>query len=377
MTKKIVNKKALIIFGTRPEAIKLAPIVRMMQASKGTFSVTVCSTGQHKEMLEQVLDFFQIVPDYSLKVMRTGQDLFGLTNSLLRKIKMVIEETLPDVVFVQGDTTTAFVGALAAYYLNVPVAHVEAGLRTGDLYAPFPEEANRKFITCISRYNFAPTYEACEFLRKENVQEKQIFLTGNTVTDAALFTAKIVDRNDKEYTEKFASIDFSKKLILITAHRRENLGAGIENICKAVAQLAQDFPIEIIFPVHLNPLVQKPVHLILDGISNVHLLEPLSYPETIWFMRRSYLIMTDSGGIQEEAPSLGKPVIVLRDKTERHEGVKAGTAILAGISKEKIYRIAADLLTNENNCYEKMSTAVNPYGDGHCSERILKVIENM
>lgn len=367
-------KNVLFVFGTRPEGIKMAPIIKAMQARGDEFNVTVCSTGQHREMLKQVLDFFTIKPDYELDVMKPGQSLFHVTTAILEKIEPVIEESKPDVIIVQGDTTTAFVGALAGYYNQISVAHVEAGLRSGDIYSPFPEEVNRLLIARIAKYHFAPTELAAEALKREAVAEGDYYVTGNTVTDAILAAQKIVD-SDNEIGSNFTDVDFSKRIVLVTAHRRESFGEGMENICNAVRVIASSRDdVEFVFPVHLNPNVREVVNRILGNIKNVHLIEPLDYPEMVWIMNKSYITLTDSGGIQEEAPTLGKPVLVMREVTERMEGVEAGTALLVGTDKDVIIEKTQALLDNTDGLYDQMAHAVNPYGDGHCAERIVDIL---
>lgn len=366
-------KKVLIIFGTRPEAIKLAPLVIEMKKSP-EFEVKVCSTGQHREMLDQVLEFFNITPDYELNVMKSGQNLFDVTGSILAKVDHVINDFMPNVIIVQGDTTTALVGALGGFYHQIDIAHVEAGLRTGDIYAPFPEEANRLLISKLAKYHFAPTTNAQQALLYERVPEDNIFKVGNTVTDAIIAATERVE-SDKSIEDRFKDIDFiNKKIILVTAHRRENFGEGMENICSVIKQLAARTDVEIIFPVHLNPNVRSVVNTKLKGVENIHLFEPFDYPELVWMMNRSYIVLTDSGGIQEEAPSLGKPVLVLREVTERPEGVEAGTACLVGTDTAKILYYAKRLLDNTEGLYDRMAKAVNPYGDGHCCKRIADIL---
>lgn len=351
----------------------MAPIIKVMQQRDKEFKVTVCSTGQHREMLDQVLQFFSIKPDYELSVMQPGQTLFHVTTAILDKIEPIIDEVQPDTIIVQGDTTTAFVGALAGYYKQVAVAHVEAGLRSGDIYSPFPEEVNRLLISRIAKYHLAPTTLAAKALAKESVSEEDTYITGNTVTDAILTAQKIV--GDNQPHKEFSNIDLVKKIILVTAHRRESFGQGMEDICTAIKTIAAARKdVEFVFPVHLNPNVQKAVHEILDNVSNVHLIAPLDYPEMVWIMNKAYVVLTDSGGIQEEAPSLGKPVLVMREVTERMEGVDAGTALLVGTNKELIVDKTLALLDNSNGLYDDMSKAVNPYGDGHCAERIADIL---
>jgi UDP-N-acetylglucosamine 2-epimerase (non-hydrolysing) len=368
-------KKILIVFGTRPEAIKMAPIVKELQARKERFEVRVCITGQHREMLDQVLKFFSITPDYDLNVMQPGQTLFGITARILEKIETPIDDFKPDVILVQGDTTTAFVGALAGYYKQVSVGHLEAGLRSGDIYSPFPEEVNRMLIGRIAKYHFAPTERAAKALLKEGVDKKTVTKVGNTVIDALLLGLQILRQNPNEQRIGVPNLDWGKRIVLVTGHRRESFGGGFENMCVAVKRLAEKNPeVAFVYPVHLNPNVQEPVKRILGGLPNVYLIEPLDYPDLIWIMERSYLVLTDSGGIQEEAPTLGKPVLVMREVTERQEGVEAGTAKLVGTDTEAIFNETQSLLEDQA-AYEKMSNAVNPYGNGTSSKQIADILE--
>ena len=367
-------KKVLFVFGTRPEGIKLAPLYLEMIKSKKDFDVKICSTGQHKEMLDQVFDFFHIKPDYDLSIMRANQTLAGVTEAALIGVDGVLAGYKPDIVIVQGDTTTAFVGALAAFYKGIKIAHIEAGLRTGDIYTPFPEEANRVFISKIADYHFAPTDISMNNLINELVDKKHIYKVGNTVTDSILLASKIINGN-KEIEKFFNDIDFEKKLILITAHRRENLGDGMDNISKALIEISNRDDVEIIFPVHLNPKVRDIMYGRLGKIKNIHLCDPLDYAKLVWIMNKSYLVLTDSGGIQEEAPSLGKPVLVMRESTERPEGVDAGTACIVGTDTDLIINKTKALLLNVDGIYTKMSQAINPYGDGNCSAKIINVLK--
>jgi len=373
-------KKILIVFGTRPEAIKMAPVVKQLQSNEH-FNVAVCITAQHREMLDQVLQVFDIVPNYDLNIMQAGQDLFDITSKILPKLRDVILDFSPELIMVHGDTTTSFVAALSAYYLRIPVAHVEAGLRTGNIYSPFPEEMNRKLTGCITKYHFAPTLLAKENLLKENVSETDIFITGNTVIDALHLALKQIDgsiqiqKNIEELLSKYISLDIlEKQFILITGHRRENFGEGFINICNALNELALAYPqTHFIYPVHLNPNVQKPVYEILGQKPNIHLIPPLDYLPFLVLMKKSYLLLTDSGGIQEEAPSLGKPVLVMRDTTERPEAVDAGTVKLTGANKENIVNGVKMLIDNKIE-YNKMAEAHNPYGDGNAAKRIEKTL---
>lgn len=368
-------KKVLFIFGTRPEAIKMAPMIKELQKRPKDFSVKVCVTGQHREMLDQVLDFFSINPDYDLNVMKPNQNLFTVTTDVLTGLEKVIEDANPDVILVQGDTTSAFVGALAGYYKMVDVGHIEAGLRSGDRYSPFPEEINRVLVGRMARYNFAPTARAKASLLSEVTPEDQVFQVGNTVIDALLLSLEIIhkDGGDK-YKVDIDGMNWSSRIILVTGHRRESFGDAFESMCNAIKKLAENNPdVEIVYPVHLNPNVQEPVNRILNNIKNVHLIKPLDYPNLIWLMEKSYIVLTDSGGIQEEAPTLGKPVLVMRNVTERQEGVESGTAMLVGNDGEVIYRETQHLL-DDRAAYEKMANAVNPYGDGSTSKQIADIL---
>lgn len=371
-------KKIFIIFGTRPEAIKLAPVIKELDRYPKEFSPIVCVTAQHREMLDQVLRIFNIKPEYDLGIMQKDQTLHDITSRGLLGIAGVIERVKPDIVIVQGDTTTTFAGSLAAFYAKIPVAHVEAGLRTHDKYHPFPEEINRRLTTQIADFHFAPTENSKQNLLKEGIDEKKILVTGNTVIDALfMINKKQSSRSAQEkwnnYFQKNFNIKFSnkKKHILVTGHRRENFGQGFENICYALKEIAVSFEdVDVIYPVHLNPNVQRPVKEILRNIKNIYLIKPLDYEPFVYLMSRSYLILTDSGGVQEEAPSLGKPVLVMREKTERPEAVEAGTVKLVGTDKNKIVREVRKLLNN-SEAYKKMSMAHNPYGDGKAASRIV------
>ena len=371
-------KKILLIFGTRPEAIKMAPLVKEFQKYPEVFDTRVCVTAQHREMLDQVLDFFEIKPDYDLDLMKPGQNLYGLTATIIESLKPILEEFTPDYVFVHGDTTTTMASSIAAFYSGAKVCHVEAGLRTHNKLSPFPEEMNRQITGRITDIHFAPTKASKENIFHENVKEEAIVVTGNTVIDALLHSVSKVDTiEDAEIEMLKTTIDPSKKLILVTGHRRENHGQGFINICSALKQIALENPnTQIIYPVHLNPNVQKPVYELLDGVKNIQLMAPLSYPAFVWLMNKSYLIITDSGGVQEEAPSLGKPVLVMRDTTERPEAVDAGTVILVGTDTEKIVAETTKLLNN-SDLYHKMSALHNPYGDGKACERIIEHIKNI
>lgn len=368
-------KKLLFVFGTRPEAIKMAPLIKECQKYPDKFDVKVLVTGQHREMLDQILEFFKIVPDYDLNLMTPNQTLFSITREALQGMENIFDEVAPDLIIVQGDTTSVFAGALSGFYKKLPVAHLEAGLRSGDKYYPFPEEMNRILTSHIANYHWAPTERAKQNLLREGVDPKAIHVVQNTVIDALLLALKLIEKEgNKKYFKFFEKIDFNKKIILVTAHRRESFGRPFENICEAVYELAQMYPdIEFVYPVHPNPNVRESVYKILDGIANVHLLEPLDYPYMVWLMNKSYIILTDSGGIQEEAPSLGKPVLILRDVTERQEGVEAGTAKLTGTNKQLIVLNTRELLTDQGE-YNRMVQSKNPYGDGKASERIVKLL---
>lgn len=364
-------KKLLFVFGTRPEAIKMAPLIIACKKNI-KFEVKICLTGQHKEMLQQMLDFFKIKGDYNLELMKPEQTLFGITADGLRSIEKVLGEYSPDLVLVQGDTTSAFVGALAAFYKKIKVAHIEAGLRSFHKYSPFPEEINRKMITSLADFYFTPTKKTTENLHNENIY-KNVFTVGNTVIDALLWGVKKV-RGDSNYANDFKYLNLTKKIILVTGHRRESFGEPFENICAALSDISTKYPdLQIVYPVHLNPNIQKIVKKVLGGKKNIFLINPLSYPQLIWMMDKSYFIITDSGGIQEEGPTLGKPILVIRDFTERVEGVEAGTAILVGTNKEKIINESTRLLEDLPH-YEKMARSVNPYGIGDSSDQIVSIL---
>lgn len=371
-----MKTKHLIIFGTRPEAIKMAPLVQEFK-KHNDFETKVCVTAQHREMLDQVLDFFQIKPDYDLNLMKPNQNLYTLTADIITGLQPIFEEYQPDFVYVHGDTTTTMAASIASFYSGAKVCHVEAGLRTFNKRSPFPEEINRQVTGRICDFHFAPTIQSKENLLKENIKEDSILVTGNTVIDALLDSSSRVQEIQNAEIEHLKTIvDSEKKMILVTGHRRENHGQGFINICKALKEIATTHPdVQIIYPVHLNPNVQKPVHEILSGIENIHLINPLAYPAFVWLMTQSYVIITDSGGVQEEAPSLGKPVLVMRDTTERPEAVEAGTVILVGTNTAKIVTEANDLLTNTVR-YQSMSALHNPYGDGKACERIAEFIKS-
>ncbi|WP_261147624.1 non-hydrolyzing UDP-N-acetylglucosamine 2-epimerase [Serratia fonticola] len=370
--------KVLTVFGTRPEAIKMAPLVHAL-AQDDAFESRVCVTAQHREMLDQVLRLFEIVPDYDLNIMKPGQGLSEITCRILEGIKGVLEDFKPDVVLVHGDTTTTMATSLAAFYQRIPVGHVEAGLRTGNLYSPWPEEANRKLTGHLAMYHFAPTENSRQNLLRESLRDDHIFVTGNTVIDALLWVRDRIMHNPELRTsldQRYPFLDANKKLILVTGHRRESFGGGFERICSALAEIALQHPeVQVVYPVHLNPNVSEPVNRILKGIDNIILIDPQDYLPFVYLMTRSYLILTDSGGIQEEAPSLGKPVLVMRDTTERPEAVDAGTVQLVGTDVAKIVDAVTRLLTDEGE-YHAMSRAHNPYGDGHACQRILEALKN-
>lgn len=375
-------KKILLIFGTRPEAIKMAPIVSELSRYPNDFTVQICVTGQHREMLVPILNFFKITPTFSLDLMVSGQSLAGFTAKAVTAISEVLTQAQPDLVLVQGDTTTAFVGALAAFYARIPVGHIEAGLRSENKYSPFPEELNRKLIAPIADLHFAPTKRAVENLKFEGIT-KQVYEVTNTCIDALFMGLGIISGETQESVgirsrieKHFSHIDFSKRLILVTGHRRESFGEGFENICRAIRAISEKTPdVEIVYPVHLNPNVREPVQRILTDSSRVHLIEPLDYPEMIWLMSRSYLVLTDSGGIQEEAPSLGKPVLVMREVTERMEGIDAGSAVLVGTDQTRIEEKCLRLLNNKEE-YNKMASVRNPYGEGKAASRIVNILKS-
>jgi UDP-N-acetylglucosamine 2-epimerase (non-hydrolysing) len=380
--------KILIVFGTRPEAIKMAPLVHAFKAHP-EFETVVCVTAQHRQMLDQVLNIFEIQPDIDLNLMRAGQDLFDVTSSVLLGMREVFKEQKPDAVLVHGDTTTAYATATAAFYAGVPVGHVEAGLRTHDIHSPFPEEFNRQVVTKIAKWHFAPTQSSKQNLLDEHIQAADITVTGNTVIDALFWVLDRIESQPARLAgiEQFlnSKLPFAwkadksvngEKFVLITGHRRENFGAGFLSICEAIKQLATEHPeVHFVYPVHLNPNVQKPVFELIAGYKNIHLIDPLEYEPFVYLLKHAYLVLTDSGGIQEEAPSLGKPVLVMRDVTERPEAVEAGTVRLVGADTAKIVSNVSELLSNKQS-YERMSKAHNPYGDGKASARIVKVFQS-
>lgn len=364
--------KIISVFGTRPEAIKMAPVISALKLS-GAIESKVCVTGQQRQMLDQVLDLFAIRPEYDLNMMKSGQSLTDITVGALNGLKDVFDVEKPDIVLVHGDTSTTFAASLAAYYQKIPVGHVEAGLRTGNIYSPWPEEVNRKLTGAIAKFHFAPTDTARTNLLRENIAAEDITVTGNTVIDALLSVVGKLDTNiaiRQTLDDQFSFLDPTRRLILVTGHRRENFGAGFENICRALQELAAIEGTEVVYPVHMNPNVQAPVQKILGNHPRVHLIPPLDYLPFVYLMMRSYLILTDSGGVQEEAPSLGKPVLVMRDTTERPEAVEAGTVRLVGTNSQKIVAEARLLLESEEE-YQIMSRAHNPYGDGAAAQRIV------
>jgi len=371
-------KKNLIVFGTRPEAIKMVPLVKEFKKHVDEFDTRVCVTAQHREMLDQVLDFFDIQPDYDLDLMKANQNLYSLTADIIVGLKDVLEDFNPDYVFVHGDTTTTMAASLASFYSGAQICHVEAGLRTHNKRTPFPEEMNRQVTGRIADYHFAPTDASKVNLLKENVNSKSILVTGNTVIDALMDSSKRVENIHNDEIENLKKIINPKsKIILVTGHRRENHGDGFIRICEALREIAHaNTDVDIIYPVHLNPNVKGPVFEILSGIKNIKLIAPLSYPAFVWLMSKSYMIITDSGGVQEEAPSLGKPVLVMRETTERPEAVIAGTVLLVGTNKELIVQKANELLNN-NDKYSSMSVLHNPYGDGNACQRIVKFISEL
>lgn len=371
----MLKKNILIVIGTRPEAIKMAPLIQALKDEE-TINLNVCVTAQHREMLDQVLHFFEITPNYDLDLMKPAQNLFSLTSTIIESLKPILEEFQPDYLFVHGDTTTTMASAIAGFYFGAKVCHVEAGLRTNNKLSPFPEEINRQIAARICHYHFAPTIEAKKNLLKENIEESTILVTGNTVIDALLNSVDKVKQNPSDKVIKLdAEIGEHKEIILVTGHRRENHGGGFERICRALKIIAEKKPeVTIVFPVHLNPKVKNTVYKYLANTRNIKLIEPLPYPDFIWLMNRSKLIITDSGGVQEEAPTLGKPVIVLRDNTERPEAVKAGTVLLVGTNQEQIVSEVLDLLNNSER-YVAMSLLHNPYGDGKACNRILNFIK--
>lgn len=380
--------KVMTIFGTRPEAVKLAAVIKKLEENKDSFQSVICVTAQHRQMLDQVLELFKIKPDYDLNIMKPNQNLFELTSNVLLNLKPVLEKENPDIILVQGDTTTVFVASLAAFYLKIKIGHVEAGLRTFNKYSPFPEEINRKLTTAVADLHFAPTEISKNNLLNESIVPDGVYVTGNTVIDALFLTLDKLAKDQetgnlapkvKEISDLCEKInaDNNKKIVLVTGHRRENFGQGFENICYAIKEISENNPdVEIIYPVHLNPNVREPVMRIISNNSKIHLIEPLDYEPFVYLMNKSYLILTDSGGVQEEAPSLGKPVLVMRDTTERPEAVAAGTVKLVGTDKDLLVK-EANLLLGNHDEYKKMSMAHNPYGDGKASQRIIDILKTL
>ncbi len=383
-----MTKKVLIVFGTRPEAIKMAPLVKAFEKYKNDFEMKVCVTAQHREMLDQVLELFEINPDYDLNIMKQGQDLYDVTSRILLGMKGVLTDFKPDVVLVHGDTSTTFSASLAGFYQKVAIGHIEAGLRTGNIYSPWPEEANRKLTSQLAAFNFAPTELSKQNLLDEYVNKETICVTGNTVIDALFMIIekfKLDKKLQERLCERISDLGYpinssfkiqNSKLVLITGHRRENFGDGFLNICKAIKELAIKYPdVDFVYPMHLNPNVREPVNNILSDKNNIYLIEPLEYEPFLFLMSQSYVILTDSGGIQEEAPSLGKPVLVMRDTTERPEALKAGTVKLVGTDEAKIIKEVSVLLSSQEE-YNKMSKAHNPYGDGKACDRIIEFLKD-
>jgi UDP-N-acetylglucosamine 2-epimerase (non-hydrolysing) len=368
--------KILVVFGTRPEAIKMAPVVRRLQNTPG-IDAKVCVTAQHRQMLDQVLDLFKITPDYDLDIMQPGQDLTDITARILLALRDILRNGAYDRLLVHGDTTTTMAAALAAFYEKVPVGHVEAGLRTGDIYAPWPEEMNRSIVGRIATRHYAPTETARASLLAENVPDSSILVTGNTVIDALQDVVAQFDADPGLHAQMAARFPFlssGKRMVLVTGHRRENFGAGFERICHALRDISEKGNVQVVYPVHLNPNVQEPVNRILGAAANVHLIDPQDYLPFVWLMRQAHIVITDSGGVQEEAPSLGKPVLVMRETTERPEAVDAGTVLLVGTDAAKLTKAALDLLNNADT-YEAMARALNPYGDGRAAERIAASLQ--
>ena len=370
--------KILSVFGTRPEAIKMAPLVHSIN-NDPFFEAKVCVTAQHREMLDQVLELFELVPDYDLDIMKEGQSLNDVTASILTGLDSVLADFNPDMVLVHGDTATTFAASLAAYYKKIPVGHVEAGLRTGDVYSPWPEEANRKLTGVLSKYHFAPTTVSKHNLLSEGVAPENVYITGNTVIDALLWVSEKIENDESlksSFNQKYGFLDAEKKLILVTGHRRESFGGGFERICESLKNIATKYPnVQLVYPVHLNPKVQEPVNRLLKDINNIYLIEPQDYLPFVYLMNKAHIIITDSGGIQEEAPSLGKPVIVLRDTTERPEAVEAGTVKLVGTKVDMIVSEVSSLLDSPEK-YKQMSMAHNPYGQGDACIKIIKALKS-
>lgn len=370
-----MKKKILTVFGTRPEAIKMALLAKALN-EEFDIEHKLCITAQHREMLDQVLDFFELIPDYDLNIMKSGQDLSNLTAGILTGMNNLFKDFKPDIVLVHGDTTTTLATTLASFYNEIAVGHIEAGLRTGNMRSPFPEEANRVLTSRLAKWHFAPTEINIQNLKNEGIKEENIFKTGNTVIDSIVYASQKVNSFSNQVLGKNLGIIFngSQKVLLVTGHRRENFGQGLINICEALQEIASLYPhLHLVYPVHLNPNVQMPVMKLLGNFKNIHLVQPLSYPDFVYAMKQSWAILTDSGGVQEEAPGLGKPVLVMRDTTERPEAVKSGTVKLVGTDKDKIVKGISSLM-EDKNLYEKMSKAHNPYGDGQAVKRIVKAL---
>lgn len=369
--------RIMIVFGTRPEAIKMAPIINILRKDL-LIDLRVCVTGQHRQMLDQVLTLFKIAPEYDLSLMRSGQSLTELTCNIISAMEQVLTEWRPDILLVHGDTTTTFGASLAAYYQRISIAHVEAGLRTGDIYSPWPEEANRRMVGALAKLHFSPTEVSRENLLRENIDKSKIFVTGNTVIDALLEISDRINRDSqlqRSLENQFSFIDAQRRLILVTGHRRENFGSGFESICHGLVELSKRADIQIVYPVHLNPNVQEPVLRILGEAKNIHLIEPQDYLPFVYLMKKSTIILTDSGGIQEEAPSLGKPVLVMRENTERTEAIKAGAVKLIGTNKKNLVE-QVNLLLDDSDFYHQMASTINPYGDGTAAKKILTILKH-
>jgi UDP-N-acetylglucosamine 2-epimerase (non-hydrolysing) len=370
-------KTILFIYGTRPEAIKMNPLIMEFKKRPDLFNTRICLTGQHRQMLDQINIFFGIKGDYDLDLMLPNQTLFDITARCLIGLKKVLEDVSPDLIFVQGDTTSVLAGSLAGFYKQIPIAHLEAGLRSGNKYSPYPEEINRIITGHIATYHFAPTYRAVNNLKSEGIIDN-VYMVGNTIIDALHLGLQIIKQEDNQkYLQYYSFLDFSKKIILVTGHRRESFGAGFENICKAIASIGKEYQdIQFVYPMHLNPNVREPINRILKGINNIFLIEPLDYPYLLWLMEKCFFVLTDSGGIQEEAPSLGKPVLVMRDVTERQEGIDAGTAKLVGTQYDGLVSSIQELLESKE-VYISMANAKNPYGDGSTSRQIIKIVSEV
>ena len=369
------KKNILVLFGTRPEAIKLAPVIKELKKNPDYFNTTVCVTGQHREMLDQILSFFEITPEIDLNLMTHNQTLTELTAKILLEVDVVIKKGDYDYIIVQGDTTTVFTSAIAAYYNRVKVIHVEAGLRSFDFDHPLPEEFNRRSIASFTSIHFTPSERAKENLLAERIDPAKIYNVGNTVIDALQYALPIVNSNDDQFRQRFGEIDFNTEIVLVTGHRRENFGGPLQAICEAFKEIVSNNDVQIIYPVHLNPNVQETVHELLGDQPNIHLIPPLPYPELIWLMNKSKIVITDSGGIQEEAPAMGKPVLVTREVTERKEVVESGNAIMVGNDTKKIVELTAELLSN-SEMYDKMSEASNPYGDGTSAKKMIAILKS-